>query len=55
MALLEVSGTDKVLPKQKLEAWLVFSPHPVRGSPVIQDPGLSSVCPMTGGTFGSLV
>lgn len=36
MPLLEVSGIAKVLPKQKVEAWLAFSPHPAGGSPVIQ-------------------
>lgn len=40
MVLLEVSGIAKVLPKQKLEAWLASSPLPAKGSPVIQNPGL---------------
>lgn len=55
MALLEVSGIAKVLPKQKLEAWLASLPDPGRGSPVIQNPGLGSVCPIAGDIVRSLV
>lgn len=48
MALLEISGIAKVLPKHKLEAWLAFLLDPAGGSPLIQNPGLGSVCPIAG-------
>lgn len=49
MVLLEVSGIAKVLPKQKLEAWLASSLDPARGSPVTGNLGPGSVCPITSG------